>query len=143
MADDMNRVPEAHFRKLMQEAKDAAMADGELDDTEKLALENPKDRVRKMLQKSAEEIASDQKMQHRYSDIFHSRPPPGLFYAEAVLQPADDTKYVPLPGDGRPRWMPACVSESGIAAAMREAAALAASSKAPIMGSPSPKGKSR
>ena len=33
MADDMNRVPEAHFRKLMQEAKDAAMADGELDDT--------------------------------------------------------------------------------------------------------------
>ena len=81
-------------------------------------------------------------MFHRYSDIFHSRPPPGLFYAEAVLQAADDTKYVPLPGDSRPRWMPACASESGIAAAIREAAALAASSKAPIMGSPSPNGKS-
>ena len=86
MADDMNRVPEAHFRKLMQEAKDAAMADGELDDTEKLALENPKDRVRKMLQKSAEEIASDQKIQHRYSLLISN---------SSHRQPARDLEYVP------------------------------------------------
>ena len=36
MADEQNRVPEAHFKKLMQEAKDAAMAaamaDGEVPD---------------------------------------------------------------------------------------------------------------
>lgn len=123
MADDMNIVPLQHFNKLMQEAKDAAMADGHLDDLERLALENPKERVRVMLQKSAPQIASEQKVQSVYSDIFHRRPPPGLFYAEAVLQPAQHGKYTPHPGDSRPRWMPAFVNELGCAAAMAAAQA--------------------
>ena len=133
MADEMNRTPQLHYQMLMQEAKDAAMADGELDDQEKRALENPKERTRAMLQKSAAQIASDQKIQHVYSDIFHRLPPPGLFYAEAVLQPAGGRgKFTPLTGDARPRWMPAFVSELGGAAQQAQAAAASMPKLAPV-----------
>ncbi len=123
MADEMNVVPLKHYKKLMQEAKDAAMADGELDEAEKLALENPKERTRAMLQKTPAQIRDDQKVQHLYSDVFHRFPPPGLFYAEAVLQPAPVEGYKPHAGDARPRWMPAFMNELGGAAAAAQAAA--------------------
>ena len=124
MADEMNVVPKEHYKRLMQEAKDAAMADGELDENEKLALENPKERTRAMLNKTAAQIADDQKVQHAYSDVFHRFPPPGLFYAEAVLQPAPVEGYKPHAGDARPRWMPAFKDVlGGAAAAAAQAAA--------------------
>lgn len=123
MADEMNVVPQQHYKKLMQEAQDAAMADGTLDETERLALENPKERTRAMLQKTARQICEDQKAQHAYSDVFHRFPPPGLFYEEAILQPAPVEGYKPHPGDTRPRWMPAFVNELGTAAAAAQALA--------------------
>ena len=124
MADEMNVVPKEHYKRLMQEAKDAAMADGELDENERIALENPKERTRQQLNKTAAQIADDQKVQHAYSDVFHRFPPPGLFYAEAVLQPAPVEGYKPHAGDARPRWMPAFKDVlGGAAAAAAQAAA--------------------
>jgi len=115
MAHEMNRASAVHYKKLMQEAEDAAMADGEIDDEEKLALENPKERVRKMLAQSPWAVAADKKKQSRYSDVFFRLPPPGLFYAEAILQPSSaEEAYKPLPGDTRPRWLPAYMPETPI-----------------------------
>lgn len=110
MADDMNIIPGKYYKQLMQEAKDAAMADGELDDAEREALENPKERIKRMLAKTPAQISSEQRFQSEYSDIFHRKPPPGLFYAEAVIQPSLEGGYKPLPGDNRPRWQPSYVS---------------------------------
>ena len=75
MADEMNVVPKEHYKRLMQEAKDAAMADGELDENVKLALENPKERTRALLNKTAAQIADDQKVQltRTYSIGFRRR----------------------------------------------------------------------
>ena len=106
MAYDMNVVPSKHYKQLIQEAKDAAVADGELDDTEREALEDPKERTRRILAKSANEISSEQRFQSEYSDIFHGEAPPGLFYAEAIIQPSPEGSYKSRPGDGRPRWQP-------------------------------------
>ena len=82
MADDMNIIPGKYYKQLMQEAKDAAMADGELDDAEREALENPKERIKRMLAKTPAQISSEQRFQSEYSDIFHRKPPPGLFYVQ-------------------------------------------------------------
>lgn len=129
MADDMNVVPSKYFKQLMQEAKDAAMADGELDDAEREALENPKERVRRMLAKTPGEISGQQRFQSEYSDIFHRKPPPGLYYAEAVIQPSLEGGYKPLPGDSRPRWQPSYVGGF-------DATSLAVASGTPVKGAP-------
>ena len=143
MADDMNVVPLQHYKTLMQEAKDMAMADGELDDQEKLALENPKERSRAMLQKTAAQICDDQKIQHAYSDVFHRFPPPGLFYAEAILQPAPVQGYKPHEGDSRPRWMPAFMNDLGSPAAAAAAAAASMPKLAENTGKTSPRSKAK
>ena len=99
MADDMNTIPQRYYKAQMQAAKDAAMADGVMTDQEREALMDPKARLRLQLQKTAAQITAEQKYQHAYSDIFNRKPPPGLFYAEAVLQPATEHReYIPHPG---------------------------------------------
>ena len=105
------------------------MADGELDDAEREALENPKERVRRMLAKTPGEISGQQRFQSEYSDIFHRKPPPGLYYAEAVIQPSLEGGYKPLPGDGRPRWQPSYVGGF-------DATSLAVASGTPVKGAP-------
>ena len=69
-------------------------------------LEHPKERTRRIIAKSAYEISSEQRFQSEYSDIFYRKAPPGLFCAEAIIQPPPEGGYKPRPGDGRPRWQP-------------------------------------
>ena len=98
-----NLAPAAFHKAVMKEFVDAANADGELDDAERLALTTAKERDLEWTKFTPEQLAEKNKAKTLASDIFHRKPAHELFCEEAVLRPSEG-KFRLRDGDNREIW---------------------------------------
>lgn len=98
-----NCEPAAFHKAEMQKFVDAAHADGELDDAERLALTSAKERDLEWTNYTPEQLAAKNKEKTLLSDIFHRKPAHELFCEEAVLRPSEGKPKM-REGDNREIW---------------------------------------